>query len=148
MCADLFSNEAVKLTGNLQVRSLHLCEHQGSRCAPGTMQALRKLLNQARTLIQHRSQVKAPYELYIELFFAGCIFEPGSQSVHGDFSLAHVRSNGQWPLHAVPSGKGPYGRTGIYEKKQEGTFQCIDEDEFFSGNQWQTEVYSLSLSFE
>jgi hypothetical protein len=31
MCADLFSNETVKLTGNLQVRSLHLCRPQGSR---------------------------------------------------------------------------------------------------------------------
>jgi hypothetical protein len=95
MCANLFSNETVKFTGNLQVRSLHLREHQSSHWAPETMHALQKLLHQARTLIQRSSRCKVLYKLYVELFFADSIFEPGSRSVHGDLLLAHAGSNGR-----------------------------------------------------
>ncbi|KAH9873448.1 hypothetical protein IAQ61_004071 [Plenodomus lingam] len=133
MCADLFSNENVKFAGDLQVRALHLCEHEHGRSTQEATDALQKLLEQARQLIQRRASGTLPRELYIELFFAGCIFEPGFEAVHGDFSLAQISSDGYWPQNAAFSGKGPYGSTGLYEKEQEGPFQRIDEEQFLAG---------------
>ncbi|KAF2847864.1 hypothetical protein T440DRAFT_470674 [Plenodomus tracheiphilus IPT5] len=133
VCADLFSNESVKFAGDLQVRALHLCEHEHGRSTQEATDALQKLLQQARKLIHRRASGTLPRELYIELFFAGCIFEPGFEAVHGDFSLAQISSDGYWPQNAVFSGKGPYGSTGLYEKEQEGPFQRIDEGQFLGG---------------
>lgn len=133
VCADLFSNENVRFAGDLQVRALHLCEHEHGRSTQEATDALQKLLHQARSLIQHRARGTLPRELYIELFFANCIFEPATNAVHGDFSLSQISSDGYWPQNAVFSGKGPYGSTGLYEKEQEGPFQRVDEDDFLDG---------------
>lgn len=133
VCADLFSNENVKFAGDLQVRALHLCEHEHGRSTQEATDALQKLLQQARSLIHRRAQGTLPRELYVELFFAGCIFEPGFESVHGDFSLAQISSDGYWPQNAAISGKGPYGSTGLYGKEQEGPFQRIAEVDFLGG---------------
>jgi len=133
VCADLFSSQDVKFSGDLQVRALHLCEHEDGRSTQEAADALQKLLQQARRLIHHCATSIIPRELYIELFFADCIFEPGSNGVHGDFSLAQISSDGYWPQNSVSSGKGPYGSTGLYEKEEEGPFQRIDENEFLAG---------------
>ncbi|KAF2132719.1 hypothetical protein P153DRAFT_420663 [Dothidotthia symphoricarpi CBS 119687] len=133
VCADLFSNEDVKFNQDLQVRALHLCGHEDGRSTREATDDLQKLLEQARSLIHRRATSIVPRELYIELFFADCIFEPGFQSVHGDFSLAQISSDGIWPHNVSFSGKGPYGSTGLYEKEEEGPFQRIDEDEFLAG---------------
>lgn len=133
VCADLFSNEDVKFSGDLQVRALHLCEHEHGRSTQEATDALQKLLQQARRLITRRAESVIPCELYVELFFADCIFEPSTASVHGDFSLAQISSDGYWPQNATFSGKGPYGSTGLYEKEEEGPFQRIEEDDFLMG---------------
>tara|TARA_R110002003_G_scaffold589_2_gene20561 strand:+ start:24855 stop:25748 length:894 start_codon:yes stop_codon:yes gene_type:complete len=133
VCAHLFSDENTRFSGDLQVRALHLCGHEDGRSTQEATDALEKLLQQARRLIRHRAQSTIPRELYVELFFAGCVFEPGFDSVHGDFTLAQISSDGLWPQNIQPSGKGPYGSTGLYEKEEEGPFQRIDESEFLHG---------------
>lgn len=133
VCSDLFADESVKFAGDLQVRALHLCGHEHGRSTHEATDALQKLLRQARTLIHRRANSVIPKELYIELFFADCIFEPGFASVHGDFSLSQISSDGAWPQTIESSGKGPYGSTGLYEKEEEGPFQRIDEEEFLAG---------------
>ncbi|KAJ4325161.1 hypothetical protein N0V94_000875 [Neodidymelliopsis sp. IMI 364377] len=133
VCADLFSHEDAKFRGDMQVRALHLCGHEHGRSTQEATDALQKLLQQARALVQRRAKSTVPQELYVELFFADCIFEPGYASVHGDFALAQAISDGLWPASVEFSGKGPYGSTGLYEKEQEGPFQRIEEDEFLAG---------------
>ncbi|KNG52847.1 hypothetical protein TW65_09328 [Stemphylium lycopersici] len=109
ICAEFFSNEFSRFSGHLQ---------------------------QARTLIQYSSQGPTSSHLHVELFFAGYIFEPGSRCVHGDFSMAQRQSRGRWPLTAVLSSKGPYGRTGLYGADEDITFQRVEEEEFLCGDQW------------
>lgn len=133
VCSDLFSDENVKFAGDLQVRALHLCGHEHGRSTHEATDALQKLLRQARALIDRRANSVIPRELYVELFFADCIFEPSFIAVHGDFSLAQLASSGAWPETIESSGKGPYGSTGLYEKEEEGPFQRIQEDEFLAG---------------
>lgn len=133
VCADLFSNENVKFSGDLQVRALHLCGHEHGRSTQEATDALQKLLQQARNLVEQKAASIASRELYIELFFADCIFEPSFQLVHGDFSLAQISSDGTWPGALGSSGKGPYGSTGLYEKEEEGPFQSMDEKDFLVG---------------
>jgi hypothetical protein len=133
MCSDLFSNEDVKWAGDLQVRALHLCGHEHGRSTLEAQEALEKVLHQSRRLVQHRAESTVPKELYVELFFADCIFEPSLGAVHGDFSLAQLASGGDWPETLSSSGKGPYGSTGLYEKEEEGPFQRIEEPEFLDG---------------
>jgi hypothetical protein len=133
VCADLFSNEECRFSGDLQVRALHLCGHEDGRSTQEATDALQKFLEKARSLIRRRAESVIPRELYVELFFADCIFEPGFDSVHGDFSLAQISSNGYWPQNVEFSGKGPYGSTGLYEKEEEGPFQRIEENEFLLG---------------
>jgi hypothetical protein len=133
VCSDLFSDEEVRFRGDLQVRALHLCGHEHGRSTEEAADALEKLLRQARALVDQRKKSVIPRELYVELFFAGCIFEPSYKAVHGDFSPAHEISLGTWPKSIEPSGKGPYGSTGLYEKEEEGPFQRIDENEFLFG---------------
>ncbi|KNG46571.1 hypothetical protein DDE82_001338 [Stemphylium lycopersici] len=133
VCSHLFSNENAKFAGDLQVRALHLCEHEHGRSTHAATDALQKLLEQARRFIRMRAESAIPRELYVELFFADCIFEPGFRSVHGDFSLAQISSEGYWPQNVDFSGKGPYGSTGLYGKEEEAQFQRIDESEFLAG---------------
>ncbi|OSS50791.1 hypothetical protein B5807_04166 [Epicoccum nigrum] len=134
VCADLFSHEDAKFRGDMQVRALHLCDHEHGRSTQEATNALQKLLQQARALVRRRAKSDIPQELYVELFFADCIFEPGSSSVHGDFALAQAITNGLWPANVEFSGKGPYGSSGLYGKEEEGgPFQCIEEDEFLAG---------------
>lgn len=133
MCADLFSNEDVKFVGDLQVRALHLCGHEHGRSTQEATDALQKTLQSARNLISRRAHSIIPHELYVELFFADCIFEPSVKLVHGDFSLAQVSSDGTWPGTLRASGKGPYGSSGLYEKEEEGPFQAMDEEDFLAG---------------
>jgi len=133
VCADLFCDANTKFSGDLQVRALHLCGHEHGRSTMEATDALQKLLHEARTLIRRREESVVRRELYVELFFADCIFEPSYSAVHGDFSLAQLQSNGAWPQTIEPSGKGPYGSTGLYEKEEEGPFQRIHENEFIDG---------------
>ncbi|KAF2797637.1 hypothetical protein K505DRAFT_235132 [Melanomma pulvis-pyrius CBS 109.77] len=133
VCSDLFSNEDVKFEGDLQVRALHLCGHEHGRSTDEATDGLQKLLQQARRLVRRRADSVIPKELYVELFFADYIFEPSFESVHGDFSLAQIGSDGAWPETLSASGKGPFGSTGLYEKEEEGPFQRIAEDEFLNG---------------
>jgi hypothetical protein len=133
VCAYLFSNDNAKFKGNLQVRALHLCQHENGRPPQETSDALEELLHQARQSISRRAEDTTTCELYIELFFASCVFEPGFQTVHGDFSLAQILSNMQWPQHLRQSGKGPYYGTSLYENDIERPFQCIKEEEYLYG---------------
>lgn len=133
VCSDLFSNENDKFEGNLQVRALHLCGHELGRSTSEATDVLQKLLRQARRLVRRRADSVIPEEMYVELFFAGCIFEPSFESVHGDFSLAQLSSDGVWPETLSASGKGPFGSTGLYEKKDEEPFRRIAEEEFLTG---------------
>lgn len=134
VCADLFSNPDAKFAGDLQVRALHLCEHEHGRSTHEATDALDKLLQQARALVAYKAASIIPRELFIELFFADCIFEPNVKLVHGDFSaLAEASGDDAWPASLGPSGKGPYGSTGLYEKEEEGPFQSLSEDDFLTG---------------
>ncbi|KAF2201464.1 hypothetical protein GQ43DRAFT_440591 [Delitschia confertaspora ATCC 74209] len=133
MCAALFSDENVRWAGDFQVRALHLCGHEDGRSTYEAQDALQKLLQQARRLIKRRAHCVIPRELYIELFFADFIFEPGFNAVHGDFSLAEITSGGCWPQSRKPSRKGPYGSTGLYGKDEEEPFERVDEAEFLAG---------------
>ncbi|KAF2270717.1 hypothetical protein CC78DRAFT_139601 [Lojkania enalia] len=133
MCSALFANEDVKWAGDLQVRALHLCRHEDGRSTMEATDNLQKLLDQARRLIRRRAESVIPRELYIELFFADCIFEPSFKSVHGDFALAQAVSEGALSEALSSSGKGPYGSSGLYEKEEEGPFQRMDENVFLAG---------------
>ncbi|KAH7123870.1 hypothetical protein B0J11DRAFT_324024 [Dendryphion nanum] len=134
VCSHLFSDENVKFNGDLQVRALHLCGHEDGRSTNEAGEDLQKLLRQARALIRRRASSYIPRDLYVELFFAECIFEPSTRAVHGDFTLAQLASDGTWPeTPLAASGKGPYGSSGLYEKEEEGPFQRMDEDVFLAG---------------
>ncbi|KAL5121222.1 hypothetical protein ACEQ8H_000690 [Pleosporales sp. CAS-2024a] len=133
VCARLFSDDNVKFRGDLQVRALHLCGHEHGRSTQEATDDLQQLLQQCRRLIDVCARSTIPRELYVELFFADCIFEPGYQSVHGDFAFAQISSDGSWPRTVHNSGKGPYGSTGLYQKDEERPFQRIDEEEFLHG---------------
>lgn len=134
MCTELFSNTSVRWHGDCQVRALALCGHEHSGRSNQAFQELKKLLDQARNLILTRGSGSMPAELTLELFFAEMIFDPHLRSVHGDFQEAEEVSSGLWPGVKSLSGKGPYGSTGLYGKKEEeGLFSCIDEEELFVG---------------
>ncbi|KAL1603555.1 hypothetical protein SLS60_005143 [Paraconiothyrium brasiliense] len=133
VCADLFSDHNAKFNGDLQVRALHLCGHEDGRSTQEAATDLEKLLHTSRDLVSRKAASIVPKDLYVELFFADCIFEPGLQLVHGDFSLAQLSSDGTWPGALNYSGKGPYGSTGLYEKEEEGPFQSMDESDFLAG---------------
>ncbi|KAF2844290.1 hypothetical protein T440DRAFT_473520 [Plenodomus tracheiphilus IPT5] len=132
MCAGLFSDHAARFAGTLQVRAQRLCG-EGDCSALEFTDALQALLNEARDLIKRRANGTVPYKLHIELFLAACVFEPGLRSVHGDFSLACMASEGRWPQGAVLSGQGPYGQSGWYSHEEGGPFQRIEEAEYLHG---------------
>jgi len=135
MCATLFANPAVNWSGDFQVRATTLCGHENPRHSndPNATQTLAELLEQSRQLVRTHKHAYIPKDLYIELFFADCIFEPGYSAVHGDFQLAQFSSEGIWPSNSQPSRKGPYGSTGLYGKDDEGLFERVDEQDFLDG---------------
>lgn len=133
VCADLFSDPNAKFHGDLQVRALHLCGHEDGRSTQEAANDLETLLRDARRFISRKAASVVPKELYVELFFADCIFEPSLKLVHGDFSLANLATDGTWPGALASSGKGPYGSTGLYEKEEEGPFQSMNEADFLTG---------------
>ncbi|KAF3031694.1 hypothetical protein E8E12_001720 [Didymella heteroderae] len=132
-CADLFAGEDTRLGGDMQVRAMDMCGYEEKRSTTAAMDALEAMLQAARGLIHRGAGSRAPRDIYVEIFFASCIFEPAFRLVHGDFSLAHISSGGLWPADMRSSGKGPYGSTGTYDNDEENPFQCIDEDEYFRG---------------
>ena len=125
MCAALFANHDVQWRGGMQVRALTLCPG-----ASPPKHGMRALLGAARDLAAARQRQRSTLD--VELFFADCIFAPAVGKVHGDFELASICSRGLWPRLAEPSGKGPYGSTGLYGK-EEGDWQRIDESEWLRG---------------
>lgn len=133
VCADLFSDPNAKFHGDLQVRALHLCGHEDGRSTQEAANDLETLLRDARRFISRKAASVVPKDLYVELFFADCIFEPSLKLVHGDFSLANLATDGTWPGALESSGKGPYGSTGLYEKEEEGPFQSMNEGDFLTG---------------
>lgn len=136
ICSEFFSNEFSRFSGTLQVRAVHLCQHTSTRWTSGTTEALRMLLDQARHLIKQCSRDARQDYLYIEFFFAGYIFEPGLEKVHGDFSALREHSRGTWSPATVASSKGPYGSTGLYDAREVVSFEQIDEGDFLRADQW------------
>lgn len=129
MCADLFGNHEVQWEGECQVRATDLCGCDSNTSPSVRAAKLRKVFAAARELIAARQRVH--HKLSIELFFAGCIFEPEKNLVHGDFVLAEVRSNGQWPQGRQTSTKGPYGTTGVYGKEDDhNNWDAVWEEEY------------------
>ncbi|KAJ4330465.1 hypothetical protein N0V95_010052 [Ascochyta clinopodiicola] len=132
-CADLFTREDLRFSGDLQVRARHICGYEGS-LPPSTMtNALHALLKAARGLVRRSAEGCAPRDINVEVSFAKCIFEPGFGLVHGDFALAQASVNGLWPANMRPSGKAPYGVVGLDDEDEARPFQCIDEDEYLLG---------------
>ncbi|KJX93554.1 hypothetical protein TI39_contig4296g00020 [Zymoseptoria brevis] len=142
LCPDLFrAVDDVKWQGDFQVRATDLCG-----CHPSTSTATRTALlgttlSAARDLIAARARLGR--KLSIEIFFNGCIFEPGKNLVHGDFVFAEVASRGAFPRGVVGdageregSMKGPYGTTGVYGKDVgdgeggRGSWDQVWEEEF------------------
>jgi len=133
MCPVLFSNMAVRWTGECQVRALALCGDSKCRQSNKSHEELRNTLQQARRLMAARGSGYLPANLKLELFFADMIFDPHINSVHGDFQEAELASGDSWPASKQLSRKGPYGSTGLYGKEEEGLFECIDEPDLFAG---------------
>jgi hypothetical protein len=133
MCSALFANENVRWEGDCQVRAARLCGHEDGRSSIGAQETLQQLLQQVRRLVLARARSYVPKGLFVELFFADFIFEPHISSVHGDFQLAELASEGAWPASRTLSRKGPYGTTGLYGKDEEGLFERVDEAEFLDG---------------
>jgi len=142
-CADLFTREDVRFGGGMQVRARHICGYEGSVTTPSSAKGLQALLQAARGLDRWNAGGCAPRDLYIEMLFAECIFEPVLGLVHGDFTLAQASSSRLWPTGIRPSSKGPYGRIGADDKDEAKPFQCIDEDEFLMGVH--QGLYSITL---
>ena len=131
MCAALFANHEVKWTGECQVRTLDVCGcSTDATPTRAHLASIRATFDAARALIAAKARVRR--ELNIEIFYAGCIFEPGKGLVHGDFAVAEVSSGGQWPRAKRVSTKGPYGSTGVYGRK-EGSWEAVGEEEWVEG---------------
>jgi hypothetical protein len=134
VCAGLFAGRPARWTGGCQVRARGLCGLEGRAgrdVGARGRRLLRDVLDGARGLVAARATVRDPERLTVELFFAGLIFDPHARRVHGDFRLAAVMSGGTWPVVPMPSGKGPYGSSGLYGKMEEGVFECVGEDELW-----------------
>jgi len=129
MCARLFANTEVKWSGECQVRTTDICQCSAATGVHKRVDKLRETFNAARELIASRRRMG--HKLSIEIFFAGCIFEPEKKLVHGDFALAEISSSGQWPLDRQSSTKGPYGTSGVYEK-EEGSWDAVSEEEYLN----------------
>lgn len=57
------------------------------------------------------------------------IFEPRYKRVHGNFDIAEALSDFAWAASKMPSGKGPYGQTGLYGK-EERPYSSVSEEDF------------------
>ncbi|QIW95899.1 hypothetical protein AMS68_001417 [Peltaster fructicola] len=130
MCAKLFSNHALNWEGELQVRATDICGCNATSTATTRGEKLEKVLVEARELIAARKRLG--HQLSIELFFAGCIFEPDKKFVHGDFSLPTISSGGIWPSYSHNSTKGPYGSSGTYGKG-DLSWDAVLEQDFLHG---------------
>lgn len=86
LCPDLFKNADVNWEGEFQVRATDLCSCHPSTSTGTRTNLLEQTLSAARDLITARARLQR--RLSIEIFFNGCIFEPGKKLVHGDFVLA------------------------------------------------------------
>ena len=132
MCSALFSSGLgtdaadVQWEGECQVRTTDMCGCTGDKTQ--CIASLRHTFGAARTLIAARNRVHR--NLAIEIFFSGCIFEPEKRLVHGDFVIAQLRSNSQWPSVRYTSTKGPYGTTGVYGKDDEGNWDAVSEEDY------------------
>jgi hypothetical protein len=133
MCSKLFSNNNVRWRGDCQVRALGLCGDHTTGRSNMAHHELRDILSEARKLTRTRACSRFPAELTLEIFFADMIFDPHVSRVHGDFQDAEYFSDGTWPLVKNVSRKGPYGSTGLYGKEEESVWECLSEDELFSG---------------
>lgn len=146
MCPQLFSNHKVRWSGECQVRATHLCSHYtpisnqpAKKERPSTnslasnnelAHTLSKVLSAARSLCE----TVQPGHLSVELFFAGCVFDPVPGRVHGAFGWSSLITHGAWPAVWEPSCKGPYGSTGLYGKDDvEKIWQCVSEAEYLHG---------------
>lgn len=69
----------------------------------------------------------------MELVLGEYIFEPQSESVHGDFTKTQSSSNELLPFTMKPSRKGPYGRRHADDENDARPFQRLDEKEFLLG---------------
>ena len=127
MCADLFANHEVKWKGECQVRTLDICDCDARSGIHNQVKKLRETLDAARALMVARRRLG--HQLNIEIFFAGCIFYPEERLVHGDFTLAEICADHSWPQFKQSSTKGPYGSSGVYDKK-EGAWDAITEEDF------------------
>lgn len=128
VCADIFANLDVKWEGDCQVRAIDLCGCDSKTNSSARGEKLRDVLAAARKLIDLKRRIHN--NLHIELFFAGCIFRPDDELVHGDFALAEIASHGRWPRTKDPSTLGPYGSSGTYGK-DEGFWDAVGEEEYF-----------------
>jgi hypothetical protein len=129
MCSRLFADQEVKWSGECQVRTTDICQCSSSTGIHKRVEKLRETFEAARQLIAFRKRMG--YKLSIEIFFAGCIFEPEKRLVHGDFALPEISSSGLWPMQKGSSTKGPYGTSGTYEK-EEGTWDAVSEEEYLT----------------
>lgn len=127
MCSALFANHDVQWAGELQVRATDICGCDSTTTPAIRVAGLQQTLTSVRKLLAHRRRMG--HVLSAELFFAGCIFQPEKKLVHGDFTLAEIRSNGRWPESRQSSTRGPYGNTGTYGK-EEGLWDAVSEDAF------------------
>ena len=153
MCPHLFSNNDVRWSGECQVRATHLCSQYTSapyqsieKQHPNEM-SIKPATNSPRSnhesahtlslvLSAARSLCEAvrPRHLSVELFFAGCVFDPVPGRVHGAFGWSSLITHGAWPAVWEPSCKGPYGSTGLYGKDDvEKIWQCVSEAEYLHG---------------
>ncbi|KAL8840364.1 MAG: hypothetical protein Q9170_001379, partial [Blastenia crenularia] len=130
VCLDLFTDESIKWTGDVQIRTTGLCGSGSRRHSTDAQHAFFGILNQVRSLIQ--VQKDKGLELNIEIFIDHLIFEPAKSLVHADLSVAETLSAGTWPSWQKPSTKGPYGQTGQYGKEEQA-YSCILEGELVEG---------------
>ncbi|KAF2629841.1 hypothetical protein BU25DRAFT_429533 [Macroventuria anomochaeta] len=133
-CANLFTREDARFSGDLQVCARYICEHESSFPMSSMTNALQALLRAARGLLVRRSAESCvPRHINVEVFFASYMFEPGFGLVHGEFAPAQASPNGLWPTNMRPSGNDPYGSNGQDDKDDARPLQCIDEEGFLIG---------------
>ncbi|KAL2044457.1 hypothetical protein N7G274_003162 [Stereocaulon virgatum] len=132
LCEDLFSNDFVKWSGEMQIRTSTVCgRHPLSlKTSPKVQIQFWRILDAARSLTASRE--REGVQLDIEIFVDGWIFEPRRFLVHGNLDVPIATSQGAWPSEESPSSKGPYGQTGLYGK-DEGPYVSVSEVMFRDG---------------
>lgn len=131
LCATLFSSHSVRWSGEFQLRAATMCNQNENRMGSEFDQSsLYGVLDKSRALMTARNVQGA--NLDIEIFIAQWIFEPLNHRVHGNFDVAEALSDFTWPVSKLPSGKGPYGQTGLYGK-EERPYSSVSEEDFADG---------------